>query len=134
MTLGKDFAECPKKDTRQKCLRRHFFYRVRFAECHTRQTLCRVQKGLCRVYSTLGKQGQSGSDITNLQLLLLHILAIYTMQDHGICKQGSIDYRLIITGCRVTAVAVDGGPCMHVIPRCTESPAGYIRPYVRVDR
>ena len=34
------------------------------AVCHTRQTLCRVQKGLCRVYSTLGKQGQSGSGST----------------------------------------------------------------------
>ena len=62
MALGKEvFAECQGVDTRQRCLRRHFFYRVRFAECRTRQTLCRVQKGLCRVYSTLGKQGQSGS-------------------------------------------------------------------------
>ena len=37
---------------------------------------------------------QNQFNITDLQLLLLHILAIYTMQDHGICKQGSIDYRL----------------------------------------
>jgi hypothetical protein len=48
--LGKAFAECPIKDTRQIRFCRQFFYRVSFAECNTRQSLCRVQIGLCRVF------------------------------------------------------------------------------------
>ena len=47
--LGKAFAECPIKDTRQRGLCRSIFCRVFFAECHTRQRLCRVQFDLCRV-------------------------------------------------------------------------------------
>ena len=43
MTLGKDFAECSKKDTRQSRLRRHY---------------------LCRVFLTLGKALRSGSECT----------------------------------------------------------------------
>jgi hypothetical protein len=41
--------ECPTKNTRQRRLCRLFFYRVIFAKCYTRQSLCRVQLGLCRV-------------------------------------------------------------------------------------
>ena len=33
-----------------------------FAECHTRQSLCRVGLSLCRVCSTLGKEGASCSE------------------------------------------------------------------------
>ena len=43
LTLGKDFAECSKKDTRQSRLRRHY---------------------LCRVFLTLGKALRSGSECT----------------------------------------------------------------------
>ena len=37
-----NFAECPRKGTRQRLLRRQFVCRVLFAECYTRQRLCRV--------------------------------------------------------------------------------------------
>ena len=37
------FAECPRKDTRQRLLRSQIYRRVKFAKCRTRQTLCRVQ-------------------------------------------------------------------------------------------
>ena len=47
--LGKDFAECSKSDTRQRPLCRGRLCRVVFAECYTRQRVCRVQTGLCRV-------------------------------------------------------------------------------------
>jgi len=47
--LGKAFAECPIKYTRQRVLCRSIFCRVCFAECRTRQRLCRVQYSLCRV-------------------------------------------------------------------------------------
>ena len=40
------FAECPKSDTRQRTLCRGRFCRVAFAECYTRQRVCRVQTGL----------------------------------------------------------------------------------------
>ena len=40
--LGKGFAECPTKDTRQRRLCRPIFCRVTFAECSTRQSLCRI--------------------------------------------------------------------------------------------
>ena len=59
--LGKGFAECPTKDTRQRRLCRLIFYRVVFAECNTRQSLCRVQIGLCRVPLALGKATDSRS-------------------------------------------------------------------------
>ena len=45
--LGKAFAECPIKDTRQRGLCRSIFYLVFFTECRTRQRLCRVQFGIC---------------------------------------------------------------------------------------
>ena len=47
--LGKAFAECPIKDTRQRGLCRSIFCRVFFAKCRTRQRLCRVQFSLYRV-------------------------------------------------------------------------------------
>ena len=40
--LGKAFAECPTKDTRQRGLCRHRLCRVIFAEGYTWQRLCRV--------------------------------------------------------------------------------------------
>ena len=40
--LGKTFAECPYYDTRQSKLCRGNLCRVSFAECYTRQRLCRV--------------------------------------------------------------------------------------------
>ena len=59
--LGKVFAECPKSDTRQSQLCRENLCRVSFAECYTRQRLCRVRSVLCRVLLTLGKVWKSGS-------------------------------------------------------------------------
>jgi len=47
--LGKAFAECPKFGTRQSSLYRKGIRRRLFAECCTRQRLCRVQSCLCRV-------------------------------------------------------------------------------------
>jgi len=48
--LGKAFAECPINDTRQRALCRQDFYGALFAECYTRQSLCQVFLGLCRVF------------------------------------------------------------------------------------
>jgi hypothetical protein len=59
--LGKGFAECPMKCTRQSPLCRHFLFRVSFAKCNTRQNLCRVFLELCRVFLTLGKVAISRS-------------------------------------------------------------------------
>ena len=59
--LGKGFGECPIKDTRQSWLCRHFFWRVPFAECYTRRTICRVFYAFCRVFRALGKLKESGS-------------------------------------------------------------------------
>jgi hypothetical protein len=61
LALGKAFAECPKKDTRQRALYCYFFWRVLFVECGTRQSLCRVQYGLCRVPLALGKEADSST-------------------------------------------------------------------------
>jgi len=60
--LGKAFAECPIKDTRQRGLRQSIFCHVFFAECRTRQRLCRVQLDLCRVPKALGKEPESSSE------------------------------------------------------------------------
>ena len=59
--LGKAFAECPIKDTRQRGLCRSIFYLVFFTECRTRQKLCRVKFGLCRVPQALDKEPESSS-------------------------------------------------------------------------
>ena len=60
-TIGKVFAECPMKNTRQTGLCRVNSSRVLFAECYTRQSLCRVFSRLCRVSVALGKQEKSSS-------------------------------------------------------------------------
>ena len=43
LALSKAFAECPTNGTRQRTLRRMRLCRLLFAECGTRQSLCRVQ-------------------------------------------------------------------------------------------
>jgi hypothetical protein len=55
------FVECPRKSTRQRRFCRCTFYRAFFAECDTRQSLCRVFLRLCRVLWALGKALVSGS-------------------------------------------------------------------------
>jgi hypothetical protein len=55
------FAECLRKSTRQRRLCRCTVCRAFFAECDTRQSLCRVFLGLCRVLRALGKAPVSGS-------------------------------------------------------------------------
>ena len=49
LTLGKPFAECAIKNTRQIAVCWHCRCRVLFTECYTRQSLCQVFFGLCRV-------------------------------------------------------------------------------------
>ena len=61
-TLGKAFAECPKFSTRQSSLYRKGIRRRLFAECCTRQRLCRVQSCLCRVQQAFGKEPASSSE------------------------------------------------------------------------
>jgi hypothetical protein len=56
-TLGKIFAECTKKSTRQK----PFAYKM-FAECNTRQRLCRVSE-------TLVKERESDSAAEHLGVM-----------------------------------------------------------------
>jgi hypothetical protein len=58
---AKKFAECPRKNTRQRRLCRCTVCRAFFAECHTRQRLCRVFLRLHRVLQALGKAIDSGS-------------------------------------------------------------------------
>jgi hypothetical protein len=57
------FAECPRKSTRQRRLCRCTVCRGFFAECHTRQRLCRVFLRLHRVLQALGKVIDSGSGV-----------------------------------------------------------------------
>ena len=59
--LGKVFAGCPIKSTRQRNLCRLTFCRRLFTECCTRQRLCRVQSSLCWVHSAPGKAPESSS-------------------------------------------------------------------------
>jgi hypothetical protein len=59
---AKRFAECPRKSIRQRSLCRCSLCRVFFAECDTRQSLCRVFLRLRRVLQALGKAINSGSD------------------------------------------------------------------------
>ena len=79
--LGKAFAECPIKYTRQRVLCRSIFCRVCFAECRTRQRLCRVQYSLCRVPQALGKEPESSSVVRgfslwkNMSCLLRHLVS-----------------------------------------------------------
>ena len=60
-TLSKPFDECAIKNTRQIVVCQHCRCRVLFAECYTRQSLCRVFFGLCRVPVAHGKLTVSGS-------------------------------------------------------------------------
>ena len=69
LALGKAFAECPINCTRQRGLCRQTFYRAPFAECSTRQILCRVYIILCRVPEALGKEAVSGSETASNQNL-----------------------------------------------------------------
>ena len=62
LALGNVFAECSTKNTRQRNVCRLCVRRVPFAECNTRQRICRVYIGLCRVPEALGKEAVSGSD------------------------------------------------------------------------
>jgi hypothetical protein len=55
------FAECPRKSTRQRRLCRCTVCRALFADCDTRQRLCRAFLRLCRVLQALGKVVDSGS-------------------------------------------------------------------------
>ena len=56
------FTMCPINGTRQKTSLPTPICRVQFAVCNTWQRLCRVQKGLCRVFLAHGKQPASRSD------------------------------------------------------------------------
>jgi hypothetical protein len=58
---AKRFAECPRKSTRQRRLCRCTVCRAFFAECNTRQSLCRVFLRLRRVLQALGEAIDSGS-------------------------------------------------------------------------
>jgi hypothetical protein len=58
------FAECPRKSTRQRSLCRCTVCRAFFAECYTRQSLCRVFLCLRRVLQALGEAIDSGSECT----------------------------------------------------------------------
>jgi hypothetical protein len=54
-------AECPTKSTRQRGRCRCTVRRAFFAECYTRQSVCRVFSRICRVPKALGKGAVSGS-------------------------------------------------------------------------
>ena len=66
--LGKVFAECPIENTRQRDVCRHCRCNVLFAECYTRQSLCRVFFGLCRVPVAHGKVTVFGSEAMYLEM------------------------------------------------------------------
>jgi hypothetical protein len=61
MALGKVFTECPTKSTRQRGRCRCTVRRAFFAECYTRQSVCRVFSRFCRVPKALDKGAASGS-------------------------------------------------------------------------
>jgi hypothetical protein len=58
---AKIFAECPRKSSRQRRLCRCTVRRAFFAECNTRQSICRVFSRLRRVLQALDKAIDSGS-------------------------------------------------------------------------
>ena len=66
--LGKVFVECPIENTRQRAVCRYCRWRVQFAECCTRQILCRVFFGLCRVPVAHGKATVSGSGYVEISV------------------------------------------------------------------
>ena len=53
-------AECLINGTRQSWLCRNCLWRVLFAECYTRRTICRMFYAFCRVFWALGKLKESG--------------------------------------------------------------------------
>ena len=59
---GNLFTVCQTKGTRQRTSLPTVVYRVRFAVCYTRQSLCRVFFGLCRVLLAHGKLDESRSE------------------------------------------------------------------------
>jgi len=65
LALGKVFAECPIKNTRQRNVCLLCVRRVSFAECNTRQSLCRVFFGLCCVPAH-GKLPDSGCSLASI--------------------------------------------------------------------
>jgi len=65
LTLGKVFAECPIENTQQRDVCRHCRCHMLFAECYTRQSLCRVFFCLCRVPVAHGKASVSSSELTH---------------------------------------------------------------------
>lgn len=62
LDLGNMFAESPTQGTRQISLCLRGVRRVLFAESYTRQSLCRVLTGLCRVFWALSNYSDSSSD------------------------------------------------------------------------
>jgi hypothetical protein len=62
------FAKCPRQSTRQRRLCRCTVCRALFAECDTRQSVCRVFLRLCRVLQALSKACDSGSACTFLEV------------------------------------------------------------------
>jgi hypothetical protein len=68
VALGKVFAECPTKSTRQRSRCRYTVHRDLFVKSHTRQRVCEVFSVLCRVTEALVKVAMSG---TNPVVLIL---------------------------------------------------------------
>jgi hypothetical protein len=67
------FAECPRKSIRQRSLCRCTVYRAFFAECYTRQSLCRVFLRLRRVLQALGEAIDSGSGLRYMGILFVRL-------------------------------------------------------------
>jgi hypothetical protein len=81
------FAECPTKSTRQRSLCRCTVCRAFFAECHTRQSLCRVFLRLRRVLQALGEAIDSGSVPSTL-----HIPAATRPPSHAASGSGEMSH------------------------------------------
>ena len=79
---GKNFAECPINGTRQSWLCRYCLWRVLFAECYTRRTICRVFSVFCRVFRALGKLKESGSVYRPLRAPLAVTSSMGWTRDH----------------------------------------------------
>ena len=77
VALGKSSTECPTCGTRQRSLCREGICRQLFAECSTRQRLCRVKSLLCRV------QLHSAKHASAVVIVFLHWGA-HVFLDHSI--------------------------------------------------
>jgi hypothetical protein len=76
------FAECPRKSTRQRRLCRCTVCRAFFAECHTRQSLCRVLRALSKapvsgsvglfVFASSARMLHASLGFVEVALCLLH--------------------------------------------------------------